>query len=130
MPVRHASRTEMAPRRPRAQDLGTGARLQDAMPGRRLLVRRQLVHRPLHVVVDGHRPAPLCGGQPVSLPFVTHTAAAAARLEESRNVGELAGGVGGVAVLAGEAGQVHDGLVEDGEGLVEFAARPGEVGGA
>jgi hypothetical protein len=60
---------------------------------------------------------------------VTYTAAAAAHLERSRN-GELAGEVGGVAVLAGDAGQVRGGVVEAGDGLVELAARPGRVGGA
>ena len=41
----------------------------------------------------------------------TYTAAAVVRLEESRKAGELAGEVGGVAILAGDAGQVRGGLV-------------------
>jgi hypothetical protein len=55
---------------------------------------------------------------------VTYAAAAAAHPGESRNVGELAGEVGRLAVLAGQAGQARGGVVQAGDGLVELAARP------
>jgi hypothetical protein len=56
------------------------------------------------------------------LSSVTCAGATTARLEESRNVGELAGEVGDVAVL-GDAGQVRSGLVQAGADLVELASR-------
>lgn len=46
-----------------------------------------------------------------------HRAAAAALPEKSRNA-ELAGEVGCLAVMAGEAGQVRGGVVQAGEGLL------------
>jgi hypothetical protein len=69
------------------------------------------------------------GNSEVFLSSVTCTGATTTRLEESRNVGELAGEVGDVAVL-GDAGQVRGGLAAQrtGAGLARPTAFPLDPG--
>jgi len=69
------------------------------------------------------------GNSEVFLGSVTCAGATTTRLEESRNVGELAGEVGDVAVL-GDAGQVRGGLAAQrtGAGLARPTAFPLDPG--